>query len=325
MQVMTEERGALGGAGKNTVEETALTRSPASALGLLSACPPFGSVVVNAKPTVRPKAKPNNKPRKKPLAGALSASFLANCAQPVRRLPEASVLPCDRPSQIRPWLYLGSCSNAMDRALLKGCGITTILNTALECDSSQRGDEAPLLGTQGFDVLNLGIRDHADENLANIFGASFRFIDQAKLHGKKVLVHCRRGISRSAAVVIAYLIQSEQLSLDAAFEEVLKKRSIICPNLGFVLELERWVHSIKRATPVTPAVPRKLMPAACRDEDSEPGQRVCKSSDFADCTTACPGAAPAPKLPCDNAAVAAAPAPPSPVPCPPDSRHAVHA
>eukprot|EP01063_Lacrimia_lanifica_P000126 TRINITY_DN1004_c0_g2_i3.p1 TRINITY_DN1004_c0_g2~~TRINITY_DN1004_c0_g2_i3.p1 ORF type:complete len:249 (+),score=74.70 TRINITY_DN1004_c0_g2_i3:386-1132(+) len=214
-------------------------------------------MVGNVKPPNRPKPKP----RKKPLPGALSTTFLANCHQPARRLTSdgegssdrsvasmsTAASPCDQPSQIRPWLYLGSYSNAMDRTLLNDYGVTMILNTALECDSSEREEEIRLLENPNFDVLNVGIRDHADENLSCIFSSSFRFIDQAKRDGKKVLVHCRRGISRSAAVVIAYLIQSEQLSLDTAFEEVRKERSIICPNLGFVLELEQWVHNINRA------------------------------------------------------------------------------
>lgn len=48
-----------------------------------------------------------------------------------------------------------------------------------------------------------------------------------------VLVHCRRGISRSAAVVVGYLMASEGLSYDEALQHVSSQRSCVSLNLGF--------------------------------------------------------------------------------------------
>ena len=43
-----------------------------------------------------------------------------------------------------------------------------------------------------------------------------------------------QGVSRSAAVVIAYLIYTHNMSYDAAFDLVKRKRACVKPNSGFV-------------------------------------------------------------------------------------------
>ena len=45
---------------------------------------------------------------------------------------------------------------------------------------------------------------------------------------------------RSAAVVIAYLIYTHNMSYDSAFDLVRRKRACIKPNSGFVRALQDW-------------------------------------------------------------------------------------
>lgn len=52
----------------------------------------------------------------------------------------------------------------------------------------------------------------------------------------KVLVHCARGISRSGALVLAFLMIKEKLSLVQAIKVVHKHRNIL-PNVGFLNQL----------------------------------------------------------------------------------------
>lgn len=52
----------------------------------------------------------------------------------------------------------------------------------------------------------------------------------------RVLVHCARGISRSAALVLAFLMIKERLTLVEAAEVVHKHRNIL-PNVGFLNQL----------------------------------------------------------------------------------------
>lgn len=49
-----------------------------------------------------------------------------------------------------------------------------------------------------------------------------------------------QGVSRSAAVVIAYLIYTHNMTYDSAFDLVKRKRACIKPNSGFVRCLQDW-------------------------------------------------------------------------------------
>jgi protein-tyrosine phosphatase len=56
--------------------------------------------------------------------------------------------------------------------------------------------------------------------------------DEAKESGAAVLVHCEYGISRSATVVIAWLIKHHGMTLKEAFEHTKAQRRVIMPNEG---------------------------------------------------------------------------------------------
>ena len=63
--------------------------------------------------------------------------------------------------------------------------------------------------------------------------------------GENCLVHCKLGISRSAAVVIAYLIKYYKLSTDEAVDFVKSKRTSIKPNDGFMRQLYTYEKMLK--------------------------------------------------------------------------------
>jgi len=57
---------------------------------------------------------------------------------------------------------------------------------------------------------------------------------------RNVLVHCRQGVSRSGAVIIAYLMRMFSLEYDVALAIAQTSRSIIQPNSGFADQLRLW-------------------------------------------------------------------------------------
>ncbi|KAF7291072.1 MAP kinase phosphatase 2 [Mycena chlorophos] len=64
-----------------------------------------------------------------------------------------------------------------------------------------------------------------------------QFIHQALQAGGTVLVHDVQGISRSAAVVAAYLMWTQRLNATRALETIRRARDQIWPNAGFQEQL----------------------------------------------------------------------------------------
>ena len=59
---------------------------------------------------------------------------------------------------------------------------------------------------------------------------------EAGLKKGAVLVHCQQGVSRSAIMVLAYLIRTRGFSLDTAMKRTSERR-FIHPNSGFLRQL----------------------------------------------------------------------------------------
>jgi len=55
-----------------------------------------------------------------------------------------------------------------------------------------------------------------------------------------VFVHCKWGISRSATVVLGYLMKHNGWTLSKAYGYLKKLRPAVQPNLGFQLVLRDW-------------------------------------------------------------------------------------
>ncbi len=137
-------------------------------------------------------------------------------------------------SEIMPsFLYLGSMQDANDVAALTSSGISHILCMAEEAPLTVRSDS---LGPT-LQFLHLPVGDNLSSNLEVHFPAAFTFLDGAKLAGGRVLVHCQMGISRSATVVIAYVMRSLRLSYEEALNYVRHRRRVIDPNLTFLNQL----------------------------------------------------------------------------------------
>lgn len=89
----------------------------------------------------------------------------------------------------------------------------------------------------GIDYYHIPIEDNKSENILKHLPHIIRYIDQKLNQGKKILVHCWAGKSRSPAIVIAYLMYRFNLSYEDAFMMVKKKRRIVKPNSGFIEQL----------------------------------------------------------------------------------------
>ncbi|XP_071111624.1 dual specificity protein phosphatase 12-like [Haliotis cracherodii] len=128
-------------------------------------------------------------------------------------------------------LYLGSMEAALHTDTLKELGITHILTI----------DDRPLLQeiTCHFSCKYVHGLDLQDTDLLTYFDECVEFINEGRNKGG-ILVHCFAGMSRSATMVIAYMMAKCQTDLQEALAYVKKMRSIIRPNRGFMEQLQLY-------------------------------------------------------------------------------------
>ncbi|CAN2389864.1 Belongs to the protein-tyrosine phosphatase family. Non-receptor class dual specificity subfamily [Pristimantis euphronides] len=138
--------------------------------------------------------------------------------------------------EVIPNLYLGDVVIASDKKKLRKMGITHILNAAhasWEC----RGDGIDY----GPDIQYYGItaEDCPQFDMSVYFRRGAQFIHRAlNTPSGKVLVHCVLGKSRSATLVLAYLMIYQGSSLVDAINHVFEHRCI-APNRGFLQQLQQ--------------------------------------------------------------------------------------
>ncbi|CAL9687962.1 unnamed protein product [Knipowitschia caucasica] len=147
--------------------------------------------------------------------------------------------------EVWPGLYIGNVAVAQNKNALCKLGITHVLNAA----HSKQGS----IGDQRFygdTCVYFGIPAEDSENfdLSQYFKPAAEFIHAAlKAKDGKVLVHCIMGMSRSASLVVAYLMLHQRLTLPNALKHIIQKRAIY-PNrhfLALLLNLDKHI-SFKR-------------------------------------------------------------------------------
>ncbi|CAG5116700.1 unnamed protein product [Candidula unifasciata] len=127
-------------------------------------------------------------------------------------------------------LYLGGVMAALNERDLQSNKITHILSV----------DEKPLpdILTNKFSYKHIFALDLYDFELLSHFPDCFMFIDEGRDGGGAVLVHCQAGMSRSATIVIAYLMHKLKLTKEQAIKKVTAVRHFIRPNDGFLQQLQ---------------------------------------------------------------------------------------
>uniref|UniRef100_A0A3B4YTC1 Dual specificity protein phosphatase n=1 Tax=Seriola lalandi dorsalis TaxID=1841481 RepID=A0A3B4YTC1_SERLL len=137
-------------------------------------------------------------------------------------------------NEVWPNLYIADAATAQDKTLLVNLGITHVVNAA---DGPQHIDTGPCF-YKDTNILYHGVEatDCKDFDLSPFFTETSDFIHGALSQKGKVLVHCARGISRSATLVLAFLMVKERLNLVEAVEVVREHRNIL-PNVGFLNQL----------------------------------------------------------------------------------------
>ncbi|KAK2820474.1 hypothetical protein Q5P01_023433 [Channa striata] len=130
-------------------------------------------------------------------------------------------------NEVWPNLYIGDAATAQDKGLLADLGITHVVNAA---HGPQHIDTGPrFYGDTNILYHGVDAADCKDFDISPFFSETADFIHSALSHKGKVLAHCARGVSRSATLVLAFLMIKERLTLTEAVEAVHRHRNIL-PN-----------------------------------------------------------------------------------------------
>eukprot|EP00249_Psilotum_nudum_P012560 c23854_g1_i1 orf=349-1215(-) len=114
------------------------------------------------------------------------------------------------------------------------------------------------------------LNDNPDEDILLVLQPCVDFINEARRRSGAILVHCVAGVSRSATVVTAYLMQKERLPLTAALQSLRQKQKKASPNSGFLRQLQLFQH-----TDFT--LDNSSMKEAATDEQCIQSRRVSKA------------------------------------------------
>jgi len=136
--------------------------------------------------------------------------------------------------EILPRLYLGNQKASRQKDTLRERNIESVL-----CIGTGLTTYFP----DDFEYKHISIDDDASENILEHFESCIDFIERSLNENRAVFVHCAAGVSRSASVVIAYVMRSRKLDFSQAYDFVKSKRPAIFPNDGFRHQL-RLFHEM---------------------------------------------------------------------------------
>jgi protein-tyrosine phosphatase len=140
-------------------------------------------------------------------------------------------------TEVQSNLYMGSIKDAFDLKLLREHNITHILNIS---------KEVPNFFPDAFEYKWIQISDKLDVPISKFFEESNLFILRGLEKGS-VLVHCACGISRSATIILAFLVRHRDFEPVEALKFLRKKRSIVKPNAGFIQQLKCYYDDTVRS------------------------------------------------------------------------------
>ena len=156
-------------------------------------------------------------------------------------------------------LYIGGLYALYQTDLIRAAGITHVLSVI---------DYDPLLQDKFAHLKHFHIRadDHPNEDILQHFPEAVRYIDQAleevgrieetgqdasrnEVYGAGgVFVHCAMGKSRSATLVVAYLMWKYSLDAGMALGQLCEGRPVCDPNPGFKEQLSVWEKMCRAQT-----------------------------------------------------------------------------
>jgi predicted protein tyrosine phosphatase len=127
-------------------------------------------------------------------------------------------------------VFIGGYLAAADPAFVRRARISRIVKLFAD-DPGYAGGATRHPGVR---YLVLPAEDRPDYDIRPAAFAAVRFVLDAARDGERVLVHCHAGVSRSATVVLLYLMLRWAMPLDRALARLRLARPFVRPNPGFM-------------------------------------------------------------------------------------------
>lgn len=113
--------------------------------------------------------------------------------------------------QFTPNIFVSGRDEVFQKETLQSLGITAIFNVAEELDDPQY---SPLEFTQ----IKIGFSDN-DKNPGWLKNLGMLTLRSLLDNGKKVLIHCMGGASRSPYFAVRYIAETEHRTIEAVYQE----------------------------------------------------------------------------------------------------------
>lgn len=132
--------------------------------------------------------------------------------------------------------------------------------------------------SKSFKVTSITLEDNTKSKIMVFLPKLVDFIHEGLANNEGVLVHCYAGMSRSASVVIAYLMKYEKMNFSYAYVHTRMRRTNTYPNDGFVLQLIEYEKSVCTSVPSNireiPWYTKKINPTAEESESNKTKEKT---------------------------------------------------
>ncbi|XP_055248832.1 transmembrane protein 120A isoform X15 [Gorilla gorilla gorilla] len=133
-------------------------------------------------------------------------------------------------------VFIGNFSQACDPKIQKDLKIKAHVNVSM--------DTGPFFAGDADKLLHIRIEDSPEAQILPFLRHMCHFIEIHLHLGSVILIFSTQGISRSCAAIIAYLMHSNEQTLQRSWAYVKKCKNNMCPNRGLVSQLLEWEKTI---------------------------------------------------------------------------------
>jgi protein-tyrosine phosphatase len=140
------------------------------------------------------------------------------------------------PTHIIDNIYLGNAYNSSNYSVIKNNNIKYIINVTKELPNYYEKND--------INYYRIPISDNCEHHISIYIQDAMKFIEQTQSNNNgNILIHCYMGSSRSASIILAYLVYKYKYDIDKAIDFIKNKRNIVNINLNFIDDVRNYFNN----------------------------------------------------------------------------------